>query len=181
MVELDLSGNCWCDYSEAYEEHEQHDIYYEYAVIAYRKYGFWKADFPSFTPIATELPLTSNIYGYGGTIDIYGQLGDKKVLIDIKTSNAVYKSHLLQVAGYAHLLEENDYEVDEVYILQISRDPDKPYHFERVGGIVHLQSIFQDLLNGYNNHKAYNSYNKTKACKEDQALHDAWLENLRRE
>jgi hypothetical protein len=184
MVELCLEGNDDVEsldlLENSYLDSDFFNLYHYYATACYRKFSVWQTVYNSFEVIATELPLTSNIFGYGGTIDIYGQLGDKKVLIDIKTSSNVYMSHKLQVAGYAHLLEENGYEVDDVYILQISRDADKPYHFERIGGTEHLMSIFQDLLNGYNSHKELKTHMKTKEYKEAQALNESWLENLRR-
>lgn len=40
--------------------------------------------------------------GYAGTVDFLCQIGEKKILCDIKSSQAVYASHEIQVAAYRH-------------------------------------------------------------------------------
>lgn len=57
--------------------------------------------------IQTEKSLVSEKYKYGGTWDGIGRDVDGKlVLIDWKTSNAVYGDYLYQLAAYAILIEE---------------------------------------------------------------------------
>lgn len=54
----------------------------------------------------TEMPLVSEKYRFGGTID--GMLiRQKRSIGDWKTSNAVYPEYLVQLAAYWHLWEEN--------------------------------------------------------------------------
>jgi hypothetical protein len=43
---------------------------------------------------------------YCGTLDLLGILDDEVVLFDLKTSKAIYDNHLLQLGGYAGLLED---------------------------------------------------------------------------
>ena len=58
--------------------------------------------------IATEVPLVSEDYRYGGTIDAVGREADGRlVLVDWKSSNAIYSDHLLQLSAYAELWDES--------------------------------------------------------------------------
>lgn len=58
--------------------------------------------------VATELQLVSTEHGYGGTPDAIGKdVHGRLVLLDWKTSNAVYPDHLIQLAAYVHLWDEN--------------------------------------------------------------------------
>lgn len=57
--------------------------------------------------VMTEKSLVSERYKYGGTWDGIGRdVDDRLVLIDWKTSNAVYGDYLYQLAAYAILIEE---------------------------------------------------------------------------
>ena len=57
--------------------------------------------------IATETPLVSERYRYGGTPDAIGLMTSARVLCDWKTSNGVYLDFLIQIAAYKELWEEN--------------------------------------------------------------------------
>lgn len=74
-----------------------------------------------FKPTLLEEPLTSNIYRYGGTIDILATLDGDLVLIDLKTSSGIYDEHVYQVGGYWKLLQEYAYEISGARILRIGR------------------------------------------------------------
>jgi len=58
--------------------------------------------------------------GFAGTIDRVIEINGKKILMDIKTSNAVHESYWLQLAAYRELLRVNDVRVDEVAILWLN-------------------------------------------------------------
>ena len=56
----------------------------------------------------TEMGNVSETHKFGGTLDAIGLDSDGEVvLIDWKTSNAVYGDYLIQLAAYSLLLEEN--------------------------------------------------------------------------
>lgn len=55
----------------------------------------------------TEVALVSEWHRYGGKLDAIGISGNELVLMDWKTSNAVYPDYILQLAGYKVLWEEN--------------------------------------------------------------------------
>lgn len=63
-----------------------------------------------------ELNLVSPELGFGGTLDRVIILNGKKLLIDIKTSNAVHNHYWLQLAAYVKLYGE----VDGVAILWLN-------------------------------------------------------------
>lgn len=157
MVELYLGGCAnWGFMSQEintlYSGHANYETYLDHAINCYNKY----MDFSfthRLTPLHTELPLVHYPLMYGGTIDIYGELGGRKVLIDLKTSSSIYRSHLLQVAGYYQLLKANYYPIDDVYILQISREEGEPYKFKKVDNLDRLFEDFKDLLRTYNRNK----------------------------
>lgn len=57
---------------------------------------------------ATEVPLVSEEYRFGGTLDAIGVVGDKLCLLDWKTSNGVYPDYLIQLAAYRFLWETHN-------------------------------------------------------------------------
>lgn len=70
----------------------------------------------------SELQLTSELYRFGGTVDIYGKQGDKYVLDDLKTGSGLYPDTKLQIAGYRQLLIENGYQVDACNFLKVDKE-----------------------------------------------------------
>lgn len=69
---------------------------------------WWQSE--SLLPVAIEEPLVSEQHGYGGTIDLVARdtIG-AYVLLDWKTSNAIYREHILQTGGgYEQLWNENN-------------------------------------------------------------------------
>lgn len=81
----------------------------------------------------TEMGLMSKLHRYGGTLDAVGT--DSKgrvVLIDWKTSNAVYGDYLYQLAAYALLLEENHPELkpEGFHLLRVAKETaDFAHHY----------------------------------------------------
>lgn len=59
------------------------------------------------TVISAEAPMVSEAYRYGGTPDLVIRDRDGRLaMADIKTSNAIYREYLVQVAAYALLWDE---------------------------------------------------------------------------
>jgi hypothetical protein len=54
----------------------------------------------------TEVPLVSERYAFGGTLDAM-LINGKRALGDWKTSNAIYADYICQIAAYGVLWEEN--------------------------------------------------------------------------
>jgi hypothetical protein len=81
----------------------------------------WK-DQSNMEMVAGELPLVSEQYRYGGTLDAIA-LNNKLMLADWKTSNGCYPEYLIQVAAYGHLWNENnpDYPVEGYFIARFNK------------------------------------------------------------
>lgn len=85
----------------------------------FEKYVEFRTRFP-FEIIKNEFTLISPGLGFAGTVDRVIELDGKVILVDIKTSNAIYDSYWLQIVSYKKLLEEIDIKVDDVGILWLN-------------------------------------------------------------
>ena len=74
---------------------------------AFAAYLSWKKQTGALV-VATEMPLISKEYRFGGTPDAIASVDGKLCLLDWKTSNAVYSDHLVQLAAYRQLWNENN-------------------------------------------------------------------------
>jgi hypothetical protein len=74
---------------------------------AFYAYKSWAKNF-DVKIIEQEIHLVSEQYQYGGTPDAIGLIGNQIVLLDWKTSSSVYSDHLIQLAAYEHLWNENN-------------------------------------------------------------------------
>lgn len=72
-------------------------------------------------PISVEEPLVSETLCFGGTVDIYGRINGKYVLVDLKTGSGIWPEYGYQIAAYASLLEENGSPIDYCVCLNIPR------------------------------------------------------------
>lgn len=70
----------------------------------------------------SEVPLVSETYHYGGTIDYPVRLKGRRAILDLKSSKSVYHDHRVQLAAYAQLWREC-----------YPDDPPQGYHLLRVG------------------------------------------------
>lgn len=86
-------------------------------IVAKGRVGFagflkWKDEF-HVDYVETEMQLVSEEFQFGGTPDAIGRIDGKLCMIDWKTSKRVYPDHLLQLAAYKILWDENrDEEID---------------------------------------------------------------------
>ena len=76
------------------------------AKAAFETYLKW-ADLNKLQIRHTEVSLVSQRHRFGGRLDAIGVDGNALILLDWKTSNAVYSDYILQLAGYKALWEEN--------------------------------------------------------------------------
>lgn len=67
-----------------------------------------------------EVHMIDEILGFAGTIDRIININGKSMLLDIKTSGAIYPSYWLQLAAYFELLKCNGIFVDQVGILWLN-------------------------------------------------------------
>jgi hypothetical protein len=75
------------------------------ALQGYENYLRW-ADTTKMEIVEQETPLVSEKYQFGGTLDAI-MVNGELALGDWKTSNSVYPDHIIQLAAYWKLWEEN--------------------------------------------------------------------------
>lgn len=83
--------------------------------------------------LATEVPLVSEEFRFGGTIDAVAIASDKLVILDWKTSKGtrVYAEMLLQLAAYRHLWEVCKGErPDGAHLVRINREHGQSVHYQ---------------------------------------------------
>jgi len=99
------------------------------ATPTFEAYHEWKQSV-EFQPLESELSLVSEVLQVGGTLDIAAIL-NRKAIVDIKSSNNVYPDHIIQVAAYGLLWNENfpDDPIEDFYILQLGKDGGFSYHY----------------------------------------------------
>ena len=85
----------------------------------FERYVEFRSKFP-FEILESEHTIISEKLGFAGTLDRLILMGGKKILIDIKTSNAIYPSYWLQLSAYEKLLNERNIFVDDVAILWLN-------------------------------------------------------------
>jgi hypothetical protein len=93
----------------------------ELAYKCFRKFAKWWGEETSGPryELITETPFVSEKYRFGGTPDIF--ITNKHKLIDLKTSNGIYESMWIQLAGYDILLREHGYRPKEYQIVWIPK------------------------------------------------------------
>ena len=112
------------------------------------KFYDWQAE-NELIPFEVETALVSEKYKYGGTIDLYCKLNGKYTLVDLKTSKAIYDTHMIQLAAYKNLLEENGYKVEQVKILRIGRTDDEGFEVRKQNNLETEFELFKHLREVY--------------------------------
>jgi hypothetical protein len=100
----------------------------------------FKKDHPEYTLISSELPLTSEVYKFNGTLDCIAKKGDTLVLSDWKTGKAkdkdkpdIYDEYKYQVSAYVYLYNEvNKANIEKAFILALAKDK-VAYNFCEIG------------------------------------------------
>jgi hypothetical protein len=88
----------------------------------FERYVDFRARF-DFKVLHSEYNIIDENLGYAGTIDRVIKMGDKKILLDIKTSNSIYPFYWLQLAAYRRLYHCSNIAtsgIDEVAILWLN-------------------------------------------------------------
>jgi len=72
--------------------------------------------------IESEKRLYSKEHWYAGTVDLVLEIDGKHWIADIKTSNGIYNTYFLQMAGYQIALEETEnYDIEGHMIIQLTK------------------------------------------------------------
>lgn len=96
MVEADIHGNPLPDIPDEFRERCE---------SGFRAWTSWREG-RAMTIIATEEPIVSEKYRFGGTLDAVGRDKNGLCILDWKSSNGVYADYALQLAAYRLLWEE---------------------------------------------------------------------------
>lgn len=113
--------------TEDYDYGEEVNLIDQFGKIDYKlnewamfeRYVDFRSRFP-LTVNSIELNVISQELGFAGTIDRVIEKNGKKILLDIKTSNAIYPSYWLQLAAYDQLLKTVGVNVDLIAILWLN-------------------------------------------------------------
>jgi hypothetical protein len=103
--------------------------------------------------IWAERPMVSELYGFGGTADLFCVVDGKRELIDLKSGSGIYQEHIIQVAGgYGILMQENGFIPESIRILNIPRTENENWG-ELVVGRLQKESAVRQFLNLLNVYK----------------------------
>jgi len=99
--------------------------------LSFRKFQrFWAES--AFTLVRSEYQLVSEKHRYGGTLDVVAmdEQGDL-IILDIKTSKAVYPDYHTQLAAYVNLWNENhENPIDRYYIVRIGKEDPEDFDIQ---------------------------------------------------
>jgi hypothetical protein len=73
----------------------------------------WKATLKNFEPIAWDVVVFSEQYGYAGTIDLIARVDGDLYIIDFKTSQNVWPEYEMQVSAYRRTIETGENAIHE--------------------------------------------------------------------
>jgi len=117
-----------------------------------------------------ELNIISKDLGYAGTIDRVINMNGERILLDIKTSNAIYPSYWLQLAAYRALLYSAGIEVDKVAILWLNaktRTEGKKGDIQGIGWqMITKEDTKDDIALFYATHQLWLAENQTSKPKQ---------------
>lgn len=105
------------------------------------------------TSEASEVPMVSEKYGFGGCMDVVF-INGRRQISDLKTSKAVYAEYWAQILGYSILWEENfpDKPVDGGYsIIRFDRGGEFAHHWLPPGHpkVIAAREYFLAIVTAY--------------------------------
>lgn len=128
------------------DQYPEEDI--ERAKLAFGAFEQWW-DQHSIVPKASEMRLSHEQLGYGGTIDFVCSLDDTPALVDFKTSKGVYTDHIIQLAAYQQLFAANQNGMMlDPYLLRIDKYTGQ-FEFHHLPDLQPYWEIFEHTLEIY--------------------------------
>jgi len=104
------------------------------ATVGYNKFAeWWEGE--KLKLVACEVPLVSEEYRFGGTIDLVAvDPQEQYFLTDQKTSKNIYLSHLIQLSAYEHLWNVNNpaQKIKRACIVRIDRNETRDFEVRPV-------------------------------------------------
>lgn len=118
MIEADIKGKPLPPPAVAYPP----------GVVAKAETGFlnfleWKKMY-GLKLITMEVPLVSEKYQFGTTIDILAEVAGKRSIVECKTSNDVYEDMLIQMAAQREAWDENHptEKIQSLHLLKVNKE-----------------------------------------------------------
>jgi len=138
---------------------EEHRDAAENAVISFFE---WEKRIGRMETLHIEMPLVSETWRYGGTVDWYGIIDGRRWLVDLKTSKGLYDEHVYQVSAYAALLQENGFPVEGVRLLRVGRTEDEGFddHIIDAPELEKSLVVFLAARKLYDAQKEYQTYKR---------------------
>ena len=117
---------------------------------AYFRYLEWEKQH-TIEEVEIEKELVSELYKYGGYLDLYCKLDGKYTVIDIKTSKNISIDQEIQVSSYAQLLMENNLPIDKIMILNLGKEDNSKLQVKEISksDMVKYFKMFIKLLDVY--------------------------------
>lgn len=117
---------------------------------AYLRYLEWEKQH-TIEEVEIEKELVSELYKYGGYLDLYCKLDGKYTVIDIKTSKNISIDQEIQVSSYAQLLMENNLPIDNIMILNLGKEDNSKLQVKEInkGDMTKYFKMFTKLLDVY--------------------------------
>lgn len=106
----------------------------------------WRDGF-QFEVTDTEVPLVSELYRYGGTLDTVGLVNGERALVDLKTAADIYPDTWVQLSAYSQLWDEN-HPADLVkhrYALRVDKE-NGGFDFSYRPSLPEAWAVFEALL-----------------------------------
>ena len=128
-------------------EYSAQDI--EKAETCLIKYWEWSKSH-KVEPIMVEMPLVSEQYRFGGTIDFFGKIDSQPTLVDFKTGKAIYSEFFYQLAGYNQLLAEAGQTIGAIRILRVGRNEEEGFEERVIKKLDNQWQVFLNCLKIYN-------------------------------
>ena len=74
--------------------------------------------------ITMEVPLLSEKYQYGTTVDIIAKANNRVCIVECKTSNSVYEDYLIQLSAQKAAWNENhaDSKIEGMHLLKVNKE-----------------------------------------------------------
>lgn len=99
--------------------------------------------------IEGEYELISPKHLFGGRMDFYGKLDGVLTLMDFKTGKRIYDEYFYQCGGYAMLLEEFGFPVEQYVILNIPRSKGEAFEVAFLREMQAPKRVFKSALDIY--------------------------------
>jgi hypothetical protein len=128
-TELNKAGDIGTDFHNLAELHikgEHYELPDDPVVQeCFNKFISWWEEFSKeeLEIIFTEKSYCCRKYKFGGTADLLVKKKGEYILIDFKTSKAVYDDHLIQASAYTYMIkEQDDIEIDKFILARFGKE-----------------------------------------------------------